>query len=50
MNEEEPALHALCPVCGDWGSLMGHLGNLTWFRCVSCGIDFNLTSEDNKDA
>ncbi len=32
-----------CPVCdGDEsGRFLGRLGELRWFRCESCGMDFN---------
>jgi len=29
-----------CPACGGLGSVLGILGNLVWFRCQNCGIDF----------
>lgn len=32
----------MCPACHGRGMLLGGLGSLTWFRCESCGIDFNL--------
>lgn len=34
---------AVCPVCtGEGATLLGPMGNLTWFRCRHCGADFNL--------
>ena len=29
-----------CPVCGGEPTPLGTLGNLLWFRCSQCGIDF----------
>jgi len=34
-----------CPLCNGPGSCMGGLGNLTWFRCRNCGVDFNIEEE-----
>lgn len=30
-----------CPVCGGVGESMGKLGDLEWFRCRHCGMEFN---------
>ncbi len=32
-----------CPMCSGFGALLGKLGNLFWFRCRQCGIDFNCS-------
>lgn len=35
-----------CPCCQDDNvSPIGTLGNLTWFRCRACGIDFSQKNE-----
>lgn len=36
-----------CPACGYEGphTLLGQLGHLTWLRCRSCGIDFNVKGD-----
>jgi hypothetical protein len=28
-----------CKCCGGGLKLMGTLGNLTWYRCVCCGLE-----------
>ena len=40
--EDELENYVDCPVCGGIGGLLGALGNLTWYRCLNCGIEFNL--------
>ena len=35
----------LCPVCDSENVPMGKLGQLTWYRCQSCGMEYN-TRED----
>jgi tRNA(Ile2) C34 agmatinyltransferase TiaS len=30
-----------CPVCPGHGVPLGRLGQLRWYRCRDCGIDFN---------
>jgi hypothetical protein len=40
-DEEEDPEMAICPVCPGYGFLMGILGQLKWFRCRSCGFEFN---------
>jgi len=35
------ATSAYCPICDNPGGFMGQLGNLLWFRCISCGMEFN---------
>ena len=30
-----------CPACGGPPQIMERLGNLTWYRCRSCGSDYN---------
>ena len=30
-----------CPVCSGLGVLLGALGNLRWFRCRDCGVNFS---------
>ncbi len=34
-------MNATCPVCAGLGSILGRLGALIWYRCRSCGSDFN---------
>jgi hypothetical protein len=36
-EEGEP----LCPVCSGDGRFLGNLGNRSFFRCQSCGLDFS---------
>ena len=43
--KEEEQDYVECPLCGGIGSLMGQLGNLVWFRCLNCGIDFNVEKD-----
>lgn len=31
-----------CGLCGGPGVPLGVLGQLSWFRCRNCGIDFNI--------
>ena len=45
-DEFEEPLEAFCPVCDGMGVLMGGLGNLQWFRCRQCGMEFNLPAEE----
>ena len=37
-----------CQICGGLLKLLGILGAKAHFRCVDCGIDFNLTLETDK--
>lgn len=30
-----------CQLCGGLLALLGTLGNLRWFRCTGCGMDFS---------
>lgn len=39
-----------CPHCSGRGLLLGALGNLRWFRCRDCGIDFNTASRRRRPA
>ena len=34
-----------CPVCDGWGNLLGTMGNLKWYRCEDCGVDFDIEVE-----
>ena len=38
-----------CPMCGGESGFMGWLGNLKWFRCLFCGMEFNV-KEDKQDS
>jgi hypothetical protein len=38
-------LHALCPLDGGDGVLLGTLGRLTHYRCRACGIGFHTPAE-----
>ena len=40
--EEEGQDYVECPLCEGIGGLMGQLGNLVWYRCLNCGIEFNI--------
>lgn len=32
----------MCPLCdSNEVNILGQLGRLVWYRCRSCGIDFN---------
>ena len=33
----------LCPVCDGESFCIGALGDLEWFRCKDCGIEFNIS-------
>ena len=35
----------LCPVCDSDNVPMGKLGQLTWYRCQSCGMEYNTREE-----
>jgi transposase-like protein len=38
-----------CPACnGTTIEQMGMLGNLLWFRCRSCGLEFNMENNEDK--
>jgi|GEM_PF-515431 len=39
--EEAP----ICPMCGGIGMPLGTLGDLDWWRCRQCGMDFNTDAE-----
>lgn len=41
-SEPEPEPNPECPVCSGIGIPMGALGNLEYFRCESCGCEFNV--------
>lgn len=30
-----------CPACGGQGQTLGGMGQLEWYRCRNCGLDFN---------
>lgn len=38
--EPEPEMPE-CPVCEGEGAILGGLGNLTYFRCRDCGMDYS---------
>ena len=40
-----------CPVCDGEGAFMGALGQLAWFQCCHCGIQFNqeIMSDEETD-
>jgi hypothetical protein len=40
--DDESAAPPGCPVCGGPGGELGGLGSLLWYRCVNCGMDFNV--------
>ncbi len=31
-----------CPVCSGETIFLGQLGNLEWYRCRNCGLEFNI--------
>jgi tRNA(Ile2) C34 agmatinyltransferase TiaS len=31
-----------CSLCGGQLELLGYLGNLAWFRCRNCGMEFSF--------
>lgn len=33
-----------CPICSGDSYSMGTLGRLTWYKCESCGMEFNEAS------
>lgn len=41
----------ICQLCGGVLVLLGLLGNLAWFRCRQCGMEFSkrLTPEEIED-
>jgi hypothetical protein len=38
----------ICPVCGGTIYLLGYLGNLAWFRCANCGMEFSFEIETEE--
>jgi hypothetical protein len=40
-NEEEYSIEE-CPICGGDCYILGNLGNLSWYRCRDCGMEFNI--------
>lgn len=48
-DEEESMPEADCPVCGGPGVPLGGLGNLMWYRCRNCGMDFNQKAASEED-
>jgi len=43
-----------CPECGGQAYSMGSLGNVVWFRCQDCGMEFcvpasQVTSGDDDE-
>lgn len=32
----------LCKLCGGICYILGQLGNLTWYRCVACGMQHSV--------
>ncbi len=39
-----------CSLCPGLGVLLGQLGQLRWFRCRACGMDFNRPSHARRTA
>jgi hypothetical protein len=41
-DDEEPEQPQLvtCPACSGDGLLLGRMGEVVWYRCRACGIDF----------
>lgn len=37
-----------CPACNGTGLSMGVLGQLEWFRCQQCGIEFNAKAKSES--
>jgi len=40
-DEEFFADSAYCVMCGGQGNFLGRLGEVTYYRCRNCGIDFH---------
>ncbi len=38
-----------CPVCESQGMSLGTLGNLEWYRCRGCGIDFKIDIQETTN-
>ncbi len=38
-----------CPMCSGQGESLGNLGNLEWFRCRGCGINFEIGIEETTN-
>lgn len=34
-----------CPICSGQVGFMGWLGNLKWFHCLFCGMEFSVRGE-----
>ena len=41
MSKEE----RICPMCSGQLSMLGILGNVTWYRCIQCGMEVGLQDE-----
>ena len=35
-----------CPVCGGVSGFMGWFGILAWFKCILCGMEFNVPKSE----
>lgn len=46
LNDE--SLVRECPACEGWAIPFGILGNLIWYICNDCGMEFNIKSESEK--
>lgn len=44
-DEEDYTPYPDCPICGNISGFMGWLGNLNWFRCMFCGMEFSTNRD-----
>ena len=44
-DEELEIINAECPICDGEAELMGQLGNLRWYRCMDCGMEFSREAD-----
>ncbi len=45
----EDVITAECLMCDGLAYYMGTLGKLDWYRCASCGAQFNYLTDDIMD-
>jgi tRNA(Ile2) C34 agmatinyltransferase TiaS len=50
---KELKMNPICPICDGEGKYMADLGDLAWFRCEDCGMDFStpidMTDEEEEN-
>lgn len=44
--EAEVETPEYCPMCDGESYKLGQLGNLVWYKCRMCGMQFNIEGEE----